>query len=87
MAGLFCKVRNQVTGQRYVISTIRKSQDLFETAVFEANFFYFPRSLKHPVLTVHCDTPEAAQQIHDGLGRRLTMEYPARLFQEYQHYA
>lgn len=83
MAGLFKKVRNRATGQRYVISTIRKTEHLFETAVFEANLLYFPRRLKQPDLIVHCHTPEEADLTHQHLAQRLEVELPARIFQEY----
>ncbi|MDD3580722.1 MAG: hypothetical protein PHW74_06845 [Desulfobacca sp.] len=83
MAGLFKKIKNRPTGRRYVISTIRKSPESFETAVFTANFLYWPRSLKHPDLVIHTETIEAACQMHERLVQRLALELPARLFQEY----
>lgn len=84
MAGLFHKIRNRMTRRRYVVSTIRKEEDLFEVAVFEANIFYWPRDLKHPNLTVCCTDPEEATKIHQDLARRILMEYPPRVFQDYQ---
>ncbi|MBW1917729.1 MAG: hypothetical protein JRI57_06870 [Deltaproteobacteria bacterium] len=83
MAGLFKKIRNRPTGQRYVISTIRKSADLFETAVFAANLLYIPRSLKHPELIIHSDNLKDACRTHEGLAQRLSVEIPARIFQNY----
>jgi hypothetical protein len=35
-----------------VVSTIRKDENLFETAVFEANFFYMPRRRNQPDLVL-----------------------------------
>ncbi len=85
MKGLFNKVRNRRTRQRYVVSTIRKGEALFETAVFEANFFYFPRSLSRPALTVETHTKDEAWDLHYRLTARLTEEYPPALFREYCH--
>lgn len=82
--GLFNKVRNRLTRRRYVVSTIRKDENLFETAVFEANFFYFPRSLKRPALTVETYNRHEAWDIHYKLTGRLTLEYPEHLFREYR---
>jgi hypothetical protein len=81
--GLFNKVKNRPTRRRFVVSTIRKDEDLFETAVFEANFFYLPRSWNQPELTLESSTPEEAWDLHAKLTVRLTHEYPARLIQEY----
>jgi hypothetical protein len=39
MKGLFNKVKNRLNHQRFVVSTVRKGEDLFETAVFAAPFF------------------------------------------------
>jgi hypothetical protein len=83
MKGLFNKVRNPATRQRYVVSTIRKGADLFETAVFEATFFYFPKRLSHPALTVETRTRDEAWGLHYRLVARLTSEYPPKLFEEY----
>ncbi|MBM4275717.1 MAG: hypothetical protein FJ134_14830 [Deltaproteobacteria bacterium] len=82
--GLFNKVKNRLTRRRYVVSTIRKDEDRFETAVFEANFFYFPRSLKNPAITVETYTRDEAWDTHYHLTGRLTLEYPDRLFREYR---
>jgi len=82
--GLFNKVKNRLTRRRYVVSTIRKDEDRFETAVFEANFFYFPRSLKNPAIMVETNTRDDAWVIHYKLTGRLTLEYPDRLFREYR---
>lgn len=83
MKGLFNKVKNRQTRQRYVISTIRKAEDLFETAVFAATFFYFPTSLAKPALTVETHTKDEAWDMHYRLTASLTTEYPSRLFQEF----
>jgi hypothetical protein len=85
MKGLFNKVRNRLTRQRYVVSTIRKGQNLFETAVFEANFFYFPKRLSRPDLAVETHTKDEAWEMHYRLTARLAEEYPAALFREYSH--
>lgn len=84
MKGLFNKVRNQATRQRYVVSTIRKGEDRFETAVFEATFFYFPKRLSHPALAVETRTKGEAWDLHYELVKRLTTEYPLKLFEEYR---
>jgi len=84
MAGLFKKVRNRLTRRRYVVSTIRTEENLFEIAVFEANLFYWPRNLKQPDLAVRCSDPDEATRIHSDLARRILMEYPPRVFQDYQ---
>lgn len=83
MKGLFNKVRNRPTRQRYVVSTIRKKDNLFETAVFTANFFYLPKSLSRPELMVESHTRDEAWDVHYRLSARLRVEYPARLFQEF----
>ena len=83
MKGLFNKVRNRYTRQRYVVSTIRKGEELFETAVFTATFFYFPKSLANPDMTVQTQTQDEAWDTHYLITDRLTQEYPARLFQEF----
>ncbi|MFP3867412.1 MAG: hypothetical protein ACLFUU_04505 [Desulfobacteraceae bacterium] len=83
MAGLFKKIKNRPTGQRYVISTIRKSADLFETAIFAANFLYLPRSLKHPELIIHSADLREACQTHERLAQRLIVELPGHIFQDY----
>lgn len=84
MKGLFNKVRNRQTNQRFVVSTIRKGEALFETAVFAANFLYIPRSLKRPALVVETHTKDEAWDMHYHITARLTVEYPPRLFQEFQ---
>jgi hypothetical protein len=84
MKGLFNKVRNKATRQRYVISSIRKGNGLFETAVFEATFFYFPKRLSSPALAIETSTREEAWTLHYNLVARLTTEYPPQLFQEYR---
>ena len=82
--GLVTKIKNRCTRQRYVVSTIRKGENLFETAVFAANFFYTPRSLKRPALIVESPTQDDAWETHHQLKVRLTLEMPERLFQEYR---
>lgn len=83
MKGLFHKVKNRYTRQRFVVSTIRKGEDHFETAVFTATLLYFPKSLSKPDLTVKTHTQEEAWDMHYQITSRLTLEYPARLFQEF----
>ena len=81
--GLFNKVKNRPTRRRFVVSTIRKDENLFETAIFEANFFYLPRRWNQPDLAVSTSTPDEASALHYRLTVRLTQEFPARLIQEY----
>ncbi len=83
MKGLFNKVKNRYTRQRFVVSTIRKEEDVFETAVFAATLLYVPKSLKNPDMTVHTQTEDEAWNMHYEITARLTQEYPARLFQEF----
>ena len=83
MKGLFNKVKNQPTRRRFVVSTIRKDEDTFETAIFEANFFYLPRNWSRPAIIVPSATKDEAWDIHYLLTARLTEEIPLRLFQEY----
>ncbi len=82
--GLFNKVKNLPTRQRFVVSTIRKGDDLFETAVFAANFFYLPRHLSRPDLAVETHSQDEAWDLHHEIAARLAREYPAKLFQEYR---
>jgi hypothetical protein len=82
--GLFNKVKNRPTRQRYVVSTIRKDDHHFETAVFEANFFYLPRRWNQPDLALSTTTPDEASALHYRLTARLTQEFPTRLIQEYR---
>ena len=82
--GLFHKIKNRYTRQRYVVSTIRKGENFFETAVFAANFFYIPRILKRPALIVETHTQDDAWETHHQLKVRLTLEMPEHLFQEYR---
>lgn len=84
MKGLFNKVKNRPTRRRFVISTIKKGEDLFETAVFEANFFYLPRHWSRPNLTIETHAKDEAWDLHHRLTVRLTVEYPGPLFQEYR---
>jgi hypothetical protein len=81
--GLFHKVKNKPTRRRFVVSTIRKDEDHFETAIFEANFFYLPRHWDQPELTLTTSTPAEAWDLHAKLAVRLLHEYPARIIQEY----
>jgi hypothetical protein len=81
--GLFNKVKNKPTRQRFVVSTIRKDENLFETAIFAANFFYLPRSWNQPELTLTSCTPAEAWDLHAQLAVRLIHEYPARIIKEY----
>jgi len=81
--GLFNRVKNRPTRRRFVVSTIRKADNLFETAVFEANFFYLPRHWNQPEFTVVSPTPDEAWKLHASLTVRFTHEIPARLIQEY----
>lgn len=81
--GLFNKVKNRPTRRRFVVSTIRKAENLYETAVFEANFFYLPRHWNQPEFTVVSPTPDEAWKLHANLTVRFTHEIPARLIQEY----
>jgi hypothetical protein len=81
--GLFHKVKNKPTRQRFVVSTIRKDENSFETAVFTANFFYLPRHLDQPEFTVTSSTPAEAWDLHAKLAVRLIHEFPARIIQEY----
>ncbi len=83
MKGLFNKVKNLPARRRYVISTIKKGENLFETAVFEANFFYLPRHLSSPDLAVETHTKDEAWDLHFRLTTRLKAEYPAQVFREY----
>ncbi len=83
MQGLFNKVKNRNTRQRFVVSTIKKGEDLFETAVFAATFFYVPKSLSRPALTIQTHSKDEAWDTHHRLTARLEAEFPARLFQEF----
>jgi hypothetical protein len=85
MAGLFNRVRNSMTGRRFLISTIKKDDASFETAVFQANFLYLPRGLRltNPCLVLQSHASEEADQLHRSLAQRLQTDFPERLFQEY----
>jgi hypothetical protein len=82
MHGLFNKVKNRNTGQRFVVSTVFKSENLYETAVFATRFWYLPKSLGHPVVLVESHSKDEAWDTHHQVTRRLAEEYPARLFQD-----
>ena len=84
MKGLFNKVKNRYTRQRFVVSTICKGEDHFETAVFAATLLYFPKSLSNPDLMVKTLTQDEAWDMHYQITSRLTLESPARLFQEFE---
>jgi tRNA nucleotidyltransferase/poly(A) polymerase len=85
MAGLFNRVRNTLTGRRFLISTIKKDAKTFETAVFRANFFYLPQGLRltNPCLVRQTSNPQEADALHRELSVRLVSEYPERVFQDY----
>lgn len=85
MKGLFNKVKNTLTRQRYVVSTIKKSGGVFETAVFEATFFYFPKHLSRPALAVETHSKDEAWDFHYQMVARLATEYPQHLFQELEN--
>ncbi len=82
--GLFNKVKNLPTRRRFVVSTIKKGEGLFETAVFEANFFYIPRHLSKPDLAVETHTQDEAWELHHRLANRLAKEYPGKVFEDYR---
>jgi hypothetical protein len=81
--GLFNKVKNRPTRRKFLVSTIRKGEDVFETGVFVANFFYIPRSLSHPDLAVVTHSEDEAWELHCKLIVRLTEEHPIRVMQDY----
>jgi hypothetical protein len=83
MKGLFNKVKNRTTRQRFVVSTVRRGENLFETAVFAASLWYFPRSLSNPEMKVETYSKDEAWDMHYRITDRLTTEFPARLFQEF----
>lgn len=81
--GLFNKVKNLPTRRRFVVSTIKRGEGRFETAVFEATFLYTPRHLSKPDLAVENQSQDAAWDLHYLLTVRLAREYPDRVFEEY----
>ena len=81
--GLFNKVKNRPTRRRFLVSTIRKGGDVFETGVFVANFFYIPRRLSQPDLAVVTHSQDEAWELHYKLTVRLTEEHPMRVMQDY----
>jgi hypothetical protein len=81
--GLFNKVKNRITRGKFLVSTIRKGDDVFETGVFVANFFYIPRHLSQPDLTVITHSQDEAWELHYKLAVRLTEEHPIRVMQDY----
>jgi hypothetical protein len=86
MKGLFNKIKNRRTRQRFVVSTVRQGEALFETAVFAATLLYLPKSLSKPEMTVKTHSQGEAWDMHYLITDRLTTEYPARLFQEFLQY-
>jgi hypothetical protein len=83
MKGLFNKVKNRNTRQRFVVSTIRRGENLFETAVFAASLLYIPKSLSNPEMKVETHSQDEAWDMHYRITDRLTTEFPSRLFQEF----
>jgi hypothetical protein len=83
MKGLFNKVKNRNTRQRFVVSTIRRGDDLFETAVFAATLLFIPKSMSKPEMMVKTHSQDEAWEMHYRITDRLTTELPARLFQEF----
>jgi hypothetical protein len=85
MAGLFNRVRNKLTGKRFLVSTIKKDDATFETAVFPANLFYLPQGFKlsNPCLVRQSRDSEESDLIHQTLTQRLQSEFPERVFQEF----
>jgi hypothetical protein len=85
MPGLFNKIKNKLTGKRFLISTIKKDDNSYETAVFPANFFYLPQGLKltNPSFIKPSPDSEEADRAHRTLSQRLQTEFPERLFQEF----
>ncbi len=83
-AGLFNKIKNKPTGRRFLVSTIKKDDQTFETAVFRANIFFLPQGfrLTNPCLVKETKDPEEADRFHRTLSDRLKTEFPERLFQE-----
>lgn len=81
--GLFNKVKNRPTRRKFLVSTIRKDEDIFETGVFVANFFYIPRHLSKPDLAVVTHSQDEAWEMHYKLTARLTEEHPVRVMQDY----
>ena len=85
--GLFNKVKNKPTRRKFLVSTIRKDDDVFETGVFVANFFYIPRHLSQPDLAVVTHSRDEALELHYNLTARLTEEHPMRVMQDYMQAA
>jgi hypothetical protein len=83
-AGLFNKVKNLPTRRRFVVSTIKKAEGRFETAVFETKFFYLRLNWSHPDLAVETHTRDEAWGFHYRLAARLAEEYPPKVFEEYR---
>jgi hypothetical protein len=81
--GLFNKVKNRPTRRKFLVSTIRKGEDVFETGVFVANFFYIPRRLSQPDLALVTHSQDEAWELHYKLAARLIEEHPIRVMQDY----
>jgi hypothetical protein len=81
--GLFNKVKNKPTRRKFLVSTIRKGDDVFETGVFVANFFYIPRHISQPDLAVVTHSQGEAWELHYRMTARLTEEHPMRVMQDY----
>ena len=67
-----------------MVSTIRKAEGRFETAVSEVNFFDPPRRWSNPDLAVETSAKDEAWDLHHRLAARLAQEHPAGLFEEYR---
>ncbi len=50
MKGLVNKVKNLPTRQRFVVSTVRKGEDLFETAVFTTTLIFYAFTFLYDIL-------------------------------------
>ena len=83
MKGLFNKVKNRNSRQRFVVSTIRQGEGLFETVVFAASLLYIPKSLSKPEMKIETHSKDEAWDMHYRITDRLTTDFPSRLFQEF----
>ena len=83
MKGLFNKVKNRNTRQRFLVSTIRRGESLYETAVFATTLLYIPKSLSSPEMKIETHSKDEAWDMHHRITDRLTTEFPSRLFQEF----
>ncbi len=82
--GLVNKVKNAPTRRRFVVSTIKKAEGLFETAVFETKFFFLRLNWSHPDLAVETHSKDEAWELHYRLAARLADEYPGKVFEDYR---